>query len=105
MIKIIFTFVFIFTFGALHAEQNIEPRTKYAMCAASNALLASKMEPGMLADVIISEAKRHKKLAIKAGATQDDIIQVMDAIRKAYNNGEWSWEKISNLGQSCSKVM
>ena len=90
--------------SSLYAEDNTYTKAGYALCAGANAILASKMEPGILADVIKSEAKRHNDLAIKAGATQNDIYQIMDGIKTAYNNSEWSWEKISNLGQSCSKI-
>nr|BAF45175.1 hypothetical protein [uncultured bacterium] len=94
----------IITNSPLYAKDNIDPKANYALCAATNAIIASKMEPGILADTIKSEARRYNDLAINAGATQDDVYQMMDAIKTAYNNGEWSWEKIVNLGQSCSNI-
>ncbi len=74
------------------------------MCAAADAILATKMESGILKDAIRAEAQRHANLARNAGASDSDLSQVIKAIQVAYNNGEWSWEKISELGQSCIKI-
>ena len=86
------------------AEETIDPKALHTICAGANAIIATKMEPGIFADEIKSEAKRHAMLARELGATDSDLDQAIHAVGESYNQGKWSWLKITNLGESCSKL-
>ena len=81
----------------------VDQRMIHAMCAAANAILSTKMEPGMMADYIKAEATRHSDAARKLGATTSDLRQFVEAMAAAYNQKSMSWAEIADMGHDCTK--
>jgi hypothetical protein len=90
--------------SATGAEELADPKGSYAICAASNAITASRMEPAILADAMKVVAQHNAATARELGATNNDIEQVRRAMQQAHNDGKLSWDKITNLGQSCGEL-
>jgi len=88
------------------AQENpaASPAARHTLCAAANALLLTKMEEGMLRDVISYEANRHADAARTLGATNADLRQVIEMMGLSYNNGDITWDEISDLGEGCTKL-
>lgn len=75
----------------------------HAQCAASNGILGIKMESGMIADVMVSEAKRHSGLARSKGATNPELNQIIDYMSSAFNAKKINWDKLVEFSKLCSK--
>lgn len=91
--------------GTAHSQQ--QPLTKkevHVICAAANALLAVKMEPGMLTDRVAAESRRHADAARQFGATEADLQQVMRSMANAYNEKRLSWDRIVEVGRDCADM-
>jgi hypothetical protein len=100
----LFCFVIGLAARGVAAQPELDRKALHAMCAAANAILATQMEPGMLADVVKNEARRHADAAKKWGATDTDLRQFVKATQLAYNDGRMSWAEIADLGESCVEV-
>jgi hypothetical protein len=95
----------IWTVSAFAELESLDsPAAIYAICSASNAILSTRMEDGMLKDMISSEALRHASSARALGATDDDLRQFVEAMSEAYNSGKMSWQEIGDLGQECASL-
>jgi hypothetical protein len=55
--------------SATGAEELADPKGSYAICAASNAITASRMEPAILADAMKVVAQHNAATARELGAT------------------------------------
>ena len=86
------------------AQATTTEKENHAMCAAANALLAARTEPGMFRDILSREAKRHADVARELGATQSDLEQSLTALRLAYDSGTTTWGKIADAGQACTRI-
>lgn len=83
----------------LRAIGMTEPQL-HAACAASNALVASQSS-GVFAEVLYSEARRHRELS---GPAAPLIETVMKGLQNEYNNGGISWKELVELSRACSSL-
>lgn len=104
--RVAFLFVALLGFeGTAYSQQPpLTEKEVHVFCAAANALLAVKMEPGMLADRIAAESRRHADAARQFGATETDLQQVIKAMSLSYNEKRLSWDKIVDAGRDCADI-
>jgi len=104
--RIAFLFVALLGFkGTAHSQQQpLTEKEAHVFCAAANALLAVKMEPGMLTDRVASESRRHADAARQFGATETDLQQVIKAMARSYNEKRLSWDQIVDVGRDCADM-
>ena len=87
----------------LHAQDSLAVES-HLVCAAANGILVTRMEPGVMADLITSVGLRHANSARNAGAAESDIRQFIEALGFAYNEGEITWEEIADIAEGCSQI-
>ena len=91
--------------GTAHSQQQpLTEKEVRVFCAAANALLAVKMEPGILTDRVTAESRRHADAARQFGATETDLQQVMRAMATSYNEKRLSWDQIVDMGRDCADL-
>jgi hypothetical protein len=100
--SVIFLFGSMITAAPVSAQPNVGPKQIHAMCAAANAMASVRMPPGMLTDLIQSEAKRHADVARKFGASHGDLEQVVMALTLAYNQKTLTWATIVDVAHGCT---
>lgn len=72
------------------------------MCAASNAILSTRMDDDLFGKVISAEAAKHSEKAREAGATQEELENMVYSVGNAYNKGTMTWDQITDFAQGCA---
>ena len=76
----------------------------HALCAAANAVIYTRMGNGVPAGALTNELQRHRETALRLGATQSDLKELVAAIATAYISEELTWDEIVEVGIGCSTL-
>lgn len=85
---------------ALGAAADDYPLDKhmYVACAATHALLVSKLEKGSFQDSVADEASRFAALAGDTSLVQ----KVLTTMEQRYDDGDMTWSEVVAMSQQCS---